>query len=79
MKYAPLVGRILFAAIFLMFGMGHFADPATMIGMVPSFLPAANIIVMLTGVLIIVAGLGVLLGYKAKESALVLFFFLVRR
>lgn len=77
MKYAPLVGRILFAAIFLMFGMGHLTDSASMTGMVPSFLPAANVIVILTGIVIIVAGLGVLVGYKAKLSALVLFFFML--
>jgi len=76
MQYAPIVGRVLFSAIFLMFGMAHFTDPA-MVDMVPAFMPAKSVVVMLTGALIIVAGLSVLLGYKAKVGALILFFFLL--
>ena len=79
MKYAPLVGRILFSLIFLMFGMGHLTDPQMMVdnGMVPDFLPAPTIIVMLTGVAIVAGGLSVLLGYKIKIGSLILFVFLL--
>jgi uncharacterized membrane protein YphA (DoxX/SURF4 family) len=76
MQYAPVVGRVLFSAIFLMFGMAHFTDP-NMVNMVPSFLPAKSAVVILTGIMIIVAGLSVLLGYKTKIGALILFFFLM--
>ena len=79
MKYTPLVGRILFSLIFLMFGMGHLTDPQMLVdgGMVPDFLPAPKIIVMLTGVAIIAGGLSVLLGYKIKIGSLILFGFLL--
>ncbi len=61
MKYAPLVGRILFSLIFLMFGMAHLTDTQGMIGMVPNFLPAKSVVVILTGIVVIIAGLSVLL------------------
>lgn len=79
MKYAPLVGRILFSLIFLMFGMNHLTDPQMMIdnGMVPDFLPLKSVIVILTGIVIILGGLSVLLGYHAKLGGLILFAFLV--
>jgi len=79
MKYAPLVGRILFSLIFLMFGMGHLTDPQMMIdnGMVPGFLPFPTFVVILTGVAIIAGGLSVLLGYKIKLGSLILFVFLL--
>ena len=30
MKYVPLIGRILFAAVFIMFGLGHLTQTAMM-------------------------------------------------
>lgn len=77
MKYAPLVGRILFSATFIMFGMGHFTDAQNMAGMVPDFLPAATVIVYLTGILLVAGGLSILLGYRTKIGGLILFGFLL--
>ena len=79
MKFVPAVGRILFSLIFLMFGMAHFTQAQMMIdnGMVPDFLPAKTLIVFLTGAIIVLAGLGILVGFKTKLSALMLFFFLL--
>lgn len=77
MKYAPLVGRILFSLIFLMFGMGHLTDPQTYIGMVPGFLPAPTFMVIVTGVALVAGGLSVMLGYKIKLGSLILFVFLL--
>jgi hypothetical protein len=37
MKYAPIVGRVLFSIMFIMFGMNHFTAGDTMNGMAPSF------------------------------------------
>ncbi|GMQ81150.1 MAG: hypothetical protein BMS9Abin05_0581 [Rhodothermia bacterium] len=76
MKYAPLVGRILFSLIFLMFGMAHFTDPQIK-DMVPDFLPFPTLVVMLTGAAVIAGGLSVLLGYKIKIGSLILFVFLL--
>ena len=77
MHYAPLIGRILFSAAFLMFGVGHFMDAEMMAGMVPGFLPAKTFIVYLTGIVLVAGGLSVLLGYRAKQGALLLFVFLL--
>ena len=77
MQYAPLIGRILFSAAFLMFGVGHFMNAEMMAGMVPGFLPAKTIIVYLTGIVLVAGGLSVLLGYRAKQGALLLFVFLL--
>ena len=77
MKYAPLIGRILFSAIFIMFGISHFTMTQDMLGAVPAFLPAPTMIVYLTGLIVTLGGIGVLLGFKTRESALALAFFLL--
>lgn len=76
MKYAMLVGRILFAFIFLVASTGHFSP--TMIGFAASQgVPMASFLVPASGVLALVGGLSVLLGYKAKWGAWLLVLFLV--
>lgn len=75
MKIAVLIGRILFAAPFLSFGLNHLTSGEQMSGMVPGFLPFPTLIVYLTGVLIIVCGLMVAAGFKAKPAALILALF----
>ncbi|TGK00971.1 DoxX family protein [Leptospira semungkisensis] len=76
MELLPLVGRILFAAIFVLAGPGHFTSErishASDLGV-----PLASILVPLSGVIAFVGGLSVILGYKAKFGALLLILFLV--
>jgi putative oxidoreductase len=76
MQFIPLVGRILFSAIFLMFGLNHFTATSDLVGMVPDFLPAKSIVVILTGIAIVAGGLMVLLGYRAKTGGLILAIFM---
>jgi len=78
MKFLPLIGRILFVVPMLMFGFGHLGDAQMMVdnGMVPSFLPMPLIIVYITGILLIVCGGAIAVGYRAKQAALVLAVFL---
>ncbi|PZF74905.1 DoxX family protein [Taibaiella soli] len=76
MKYALLIGRILFALIFLMSGPGHFS--AATIGFAASKgVPMASVLVPLSGVIEIIGGLSILLGYKTKWGALLLIVFLI--
>lgn len=76
MKYALLIGRILFAVIFLMSGPAHFS--AATIGFAASKgLPMASVLVPLSGIVEIIGGLSVLLGYKTKWGALLLIVFLI--
>jgi len=77
MQFVPAAGRILFALPFLMFGMGHLTDPGSMAGMVPGFLPASSAIVVLTGIVIILGGLSIMVGFHTKKGAWLLFLFLV--
>ena len=78
MQYAPLIGRILFAAIFIMFGLGHFGDAQMMAdNMVPAWMPMPLVVVYLTGAWILVAGVMTLVGFKAKTAGLMLAVFLI--
>jgi len=71
-----VLGRFLFALIFLMAGANHFNKQA--IGYAASQgVPLASVAVPLSGVLAIVGGLGILLGYRAKLGAWLIVVFLV--
>jgi putative oxidoreductase len=76
MKYLVLSGRIFYVAIFLMSGPGHFTSKS--IGYAATHgVPLASLAVPFSGVLAIIGGLSILLGYKAKYGAWLLVLFLV--
>lgn len=72
-----LVGRVLFAIVFLYNGYNNLVDE----GMVQygeyKGLPAAGILVRLSGILILLSALGILLGVAPGISAIVIFLFLL--
>jgi putative oxidoreductase len=71
-----VLGRFLFALIFLMAGANHFSRQT--IGFAASQgVPLASIAVPLSGVLSIAGGLSILLGYRAKLGAWLIVLFLV--
>ena len=71
-----VLGRFLFALIFVMAGANHFNKQT--IGYAASQgVPLAGIAVPLSGVLAIVGGLSILLGYRAKLGAWLIVLFLV--
>ena len=71
-----VLGRFLFALIFLMAGANHFNKQT--IGYAASHgVPLAAIAVPLSGVLAIAGGLSILLGYRAKLGAWLIVLFLV--
>ena len=71
-----VLGRFLFALIFLMAGANHFNKQT--IGYAASQgVPWATIAVPLSGVLAIAGGLSILLGYRAKLGAWLIVLFLV--
>lgn len=76
MRYVPLAGRILFSLHFLMAAPMHFTSSGIGYG-TQSGVPMANILVPFSGVMALLGGLGVLLGYKAKLAGWLLFLFLV--
>lgn len=76
MKSITVIARLLFSGLFIFAGLGHFSSQT--IGYAASQgVPLANIAVPLSGVMAIVGGLSILLGYKAKYGALVLVAFLL--
>ena len=76
MKYTLLLGRILFSLIFIMSSFGHFGEQS--IGYAASKgVPMASILVPLSGIIELVGGLSILLGYKAKYSAYLIVLFLI--
>jgi len=76
MNYLALVGRICFSAIFIFAAPGHFT--ARYVGYASQAgVPAAALLVPLSGLIALVGGLSIALGYKAKLGALLLVVFLI--
>lgn len=78
MDIVLLIGRILFVVLFIMSGIGHLAQRKAMAGYGKQMgLPAADLMVPLTGIQIIAGALMVLLGIWADLGALLLAAFLL--
>jgi putative oxidoreductase len=76
MRYVVLIGRILYAAIFILSATTHFS--AATIGYASSQgVPFASVLVPIAGILALAGGLSILLGYKAKVGAWLIVIFLV--
>lgn len=76
MKYSVALGRLFYSLIFLMAAPGHFS--AGTIGYAQSQgVPLASLAVPLSGVLALLGGLSILLGFKARWGAGLLILFLV--
>ncbi|HEY4107274.1 MAG TPA: DoxX family protein [Polyangiaceae bacterium] len=75
-RYLVPLGRLLFAAIFLMSTPGHFSQ-AGIAHAASAGLPMANVLVPIAGVLALLGALSLLLGYHARIGALLLAIFLV--
>lgn len=71
-----LLGRILFALIFILSSINHF-NGQDLGYAVRAHLPMAKLLVPLAGVLILIGGISVLLGFKAKMGAWLIVIFLV--
>jgi len=75
-RYLVPVGRVLYSLIFLMTILGHFS--AGYIGYATQQgVPAAGLLVPLSGLIAIAGGLSIALGYKAKIGAWLIVIFLV--
>jgi putative oxidoreductase len=71
-----VLGRFFFALIFLMAGSNHFSKQ-TIAFSASQGVPLASIAVPLSGVVAIVGGLSILLGYRAKLGAWLIVLFLI--
>jgi putative oxidoreductase len=75
-RFLVPLGRLLFVAIFLMSGPIHFSDKAIEHAS-QAGVPLANLLVPASGIIALVGGLSVLLGFKARWGAWLLVLFLV--
>jgi putative oxidoreductase len=76
MKQIVLAGRILYSAMFVLAGLGNFSSQ-TIAFAAAQGVPLASIAVPFSGVLAMVGGLSIALGYRAKIGALLVALFLV--
>jgi putative oxidoreductase len=76
MKLIVLLGRILFSAIFISAAFAHFSR-STIQYATAKGIPMAEISVPLTGIIAVLGGISVALGYKARWGAWLIVIFLV--
>jgi len=76
MKVSVLVGRLLYSLIFVVASLGHFSQ-GTINYAAAHGVPLASVAVPASGVLALLGGLSVALGYKAKWGAGLLALFLI--
>ena len=76
MRYSVLAGRVLFSLLFVMAGLGHFSSQEIAYAAAQG-VPLASIVVPMAGIIAIVGGLSIALGYKAKWGAALVVLFLV--
>ena len=73
-----VIGRILFGGFFLMSGINHFTKLEAMTGYAKyKKLPAAQLGVLISGLMLVIGGISIILGYYADLGALLLAIFLV--
>ena len=76
MRFIVLIGRILYSIIFILSGLGHFSQDAIHYAAAQG-VPMTSLLVPLSGVMAIVGGLSILLGFKARWGAWILVLFLI--
>ena len=76
MRYSVLAGRILFSLLFIVGGISDFSSQ-TIAFATAQGVPFASVAVPLAGVLALLGGLSIALGYKARWGAALLVLFLV--
>jgi putative oxidoreductase len=77
-KYIPLLARIFLCAIFIRSGINHLLNPVgTQQAMESKGIPFAGILLIPTIIVLLVGGLSILLGYKARLGAWLLIGFLI--
>lgn len=70
MEILVLIGRVLFSIIFILSGIGHFTKRELMVGYSKMMkAPVPGFTVPFTGMMLILGGLSVMLGYHARVGA----------
>lgn len=77
-RYAPLVGRLLIAPIFIISGLAHIANGSSTIETMQAFrFPLPYFFLGLAVIFLLAGGLSILIGFRARLGALLLILFLI--
>ncbi len=76
MKFLVLLGRLFYSAIFIGSGIGHFSSQTIQYAQMHG-LSMAGFLVPFSGVLALLGGVSILLGYKARLGACLIIIFLI--
>jgi len=76
LRYIVPVGRVLFAAIFVMAAFGHFSSQSVAYA-ASQGVPLASVAVPLSGIIALVGGISIALGFRARFGAWLIVLFLV--
>lgn len=76
MSILVLLGRLCFSLVFILGSFGHFTSEYIQYG-VSAGVPMPQILVPLSGILALLGGLSILLGYKARYGAWLIILFLI--
>lgn len=76
MKYLTLLGRLLYSLIFLPPGLNHFSSSAIE-NAASKGVPLASILVPASGIIALLGGLSIILGFKARWGAWLIILFLI--
>jgi len=76
MRYLVALGRVFYSLIFIAGGLGHFSHQEIAYA-ASQGVPIANILVPVSGIIAIVGGLSILLGFHGRVGAWLLVLFLV--
>ncbi len=76
MPYIALLGRILFSILFILASLGHFNEESIQYA-ASEGVPFPSILVPLSGILCLLGGLSILLGYKPRIGGWLIVIFLV--
>jgi uncharacterized membrane protein YphA (DoxX/SURF4 family) len=77
MNKLPIIGRILFAVPFGIFGLNHFLMQDFYEGMLTSFIPGGGYTILFTGVLLIAACISIIMNRYVRISCAVVAFMLL--
>ncbi len=76
MEYALIIGRVLFSLLFIFSALGHF-KPETIAFASSKGVPFASFVVPFSGVMELVGGISILVGYEARIGAWLIVLFMV--
>jgi putative oxidoreductase len=76
MKLVLLLGRLLFAFMFIQSSIGHFSHQTVKYAMSKG-VPFAEVLVPISGVMALLGGVSILLGFKARLGAWLIVLFLI--